>query len=103
MTTLFLLFVLLLVVRNLVGGGSRGWGGPPGLWGQRRMRGPWWLTGVNESDERDALHRRGAGTALQPAKVETPLEALQRRFAAGELSIEAYEREVGKLYGVRSP
>jgi hypothetical protein len=34
--------------------------------------------------------------------VETPLAALQRRFAAGELSMEQYEREVGRLYGVKN-
>ena len=33
---------------------------------------------------------------------ETPLEALQRRFAAGEITVETYEREVGRLFGVKA-
>lgn len=39
--------------------------------------------------------------ALPPQRVETPVEALQRRFAQGEITVEEYEREVGKVFGVR--
>ncbi len=31
---------------------------------------------------------------------ETPLEALQRRFAEGRITMEQYERELDKLYGL---
>jgi hypothetical protein len=34
--------------------------------------------------------------------VETPLESLQRRFAEGHMSVDQYEREVGRLFGLKS-
>jgi len=37
-----------------------------------------------------------------PPKAETPLESLQRRFAEGKIGVEHYEREVGRLYGLKS-
>ncbi len=38
-----------------------------------------------------------------PAPVaETPLEVLQRRFSQGEITVETYEREVGRLFGVKA-
>jgi hypothetical protein len=48
----------------------------------------------------DAAPRTDAGGAA-PARFETPLESLQRRFAAGELGVDEYEHEVGRLYGVK--
>lgn len=60
--------------------------------------------------ERQALRRGKAGCCgvqqsadpevqLRP---ETPLEALQRRFADGQISLDHYEREVGRIYGLKS-
>ena len=43
-----------------------------------------------------------AAPPAPPAPRETPLEALQRKFAAGHMSIEEYEQEVGKLYGLKN-
>ena len=43
----------------------------------------------------------GPSVRAGPARFETPLEALQRRFSAGEMGIDEYEREVGRLYGVK--
>jgi hypothetical protein len=40
-------------------------------------------------------------TSPEPV-AETPLESLQRRFSAGEITVETYEREVGRLFGVRA-
>jgi len=37
-----------------------------------------------------------------PPVAETPLESLQRRFSRGEITLEAYEREVGRLFGVKA-
>jgi hypothetical protein len=59
--------------------------------------------------ERDWERRSRGGEAvrsqqarpLPPTRVETPLEKLQREFAEGALTVEQYEREVGKLYGVQ--
>lgn len=36
-----------------------------------------------------------------PAPVETPLEKLQGQFARGDISVEQYERELNRLYGIR--
>ncbi|HKJ92543.1 MAG TPA: hypothetical protein VJ957_05200 [Longimicrobiales bacterium] len=48
------------------------------------------------SGERVPARRRAAsGTSS-----ETPLEALQRRFAEGRITMEQYERELDKLYGL---
>ncbi|MGH7500775.1 MAG: hypothetical protein ACREL7_03365 [Longimicrobiales bacterium] len=35
------------------------------------------------------------------ARVETPIEKLQRQFASDTITVEQYEHEVGKLYGVK--
>jgi hypothetical protein len=39
--------------------------------------------------------------APQPV-AETPLESLQRRFSRGEITVETYEREVSRLFGVKA-
>jgi hypothetical protein len=46
--------------------------------------------------------RAAVQSIAAPHKVETPLESLQRRFAAGEITVEHYEREVGRLYGLKA-
>jgi hypothetical protein len=38
---------------------------------------------------------------LPPARAETPVEKLQREFARGDMSVDEYERELNKLYGIR--
>jgi hypothetical protein len=43
----------------------------------------------------------GSGAAPARTIAETPLEKLQREFATGAITVEQYEHEVGKLYGVR--
>jgi hypothetical protein len=45
--------------------------------------------------------QREPAAPVTAARAETPEESLQRRFAAGAISIEEYEREVGKLYGLK--
>ncbi|MEJ2186025.1 MAG: hypothetical protein P8Z36_08815 [Gemmatimonadota bacterium] len=47
----------------------------------------------------------GSGVASRPRvparkPAETPLETLQRRFAEGHITMEQYERELDKLYGL---
>jgi len=65
---------------------------------------------LGETDRTERFRRRRArreesfpppAPPLPSQRVETPIEALQRRFAQGEITVEEYEREVGKLYGVR--
>jgi hypothetical protein len=36
-----------------------------------------------------------------PRVEETPLERLQGQFARGDISVEQYERELNRLYGIR--
>lgn len=47
--------------------------------------------------ERRAL-RRESQPAIPAAKPETPMEALQRRYVEGNLTVEQYEAELDKLY-----
>jgi hypothetical protein len=47
-----------------------------------------------------------AAPPLPPAPVqapvtETPLERLQARFARGDISVDEYERELNRMYGIR--
>jgi len=58
---------------------------------------------------RGRRNREAAGSGQRPELskpaapvVETPLESLQRRFAEGHMSVDQYEREVGRLFGVKS-
>lgn len=46
--------------------------------------------------------RREALASPVPPAPETPLESLQRRFAKGDITVEHYEREVGRLFGLKS-
>jgi hypothetical protein len=39
--------------------------------------------------------------ALPPPRAETPVEKLQREFARGDMSVDEYERELNRLYGIR--
>jgi len=73
-------------------------------------RGRWALHGWDRDQARDANQARDAkrpmpggraALASPAARVETPLEKLQREFADGTITVEQYEHEVGKLYGVR--
>jgi hypothetical protein len=61
--------------------------------------------------ERSHLHRRRHARVqglsddrmapLPPARAETPVEKLQREFARGDMSVDEYERELNRLYGIR--
>ncbi|MCI0432960.1 MAG: hypothetical protein L0271_04830 [Gemmatimonadetes bacterium] len=70
-------------------------------------RGRWALHGHDSESQRNARTVSRAGAAAPAAlrspatRVETPLEKLQRQFSTGEITVEQYEHEVGKLYGVR--
>jgi len=44
-----------------------------------------------------ALPRAPAAAPLN----ETPLERLQGRFARGDISVDEYERELNRMYGIR--
>jgi len=46
--------------------------------------------------ERHALEREQR--AMPAPKVETPMEALQRRYVEGEITVEEYEAGLDKLY-----
>ena len=50
-----------------------------------------------DRSERRAL-RRERQTALSAPKPETPMEALQRRYVEGSITVEQYEAELDKLY-----
>jgi hypothetical protein len=54
---------------------------------------------------REPLYRNPEPRQVTPPQrpvAESPLESLQRRFSEGEISVEAYEREVGRLFGVKA-
>jgi hypothetical protein len=53
---------------------------------------------------RAALERKAEPEQVAPSArvAETALESLQRRFSRGEISVETYEREVGRLFGVKA-
>lgn len=42
-----------------------------------------------------------AAPPLPPPVPETPVEKLQREFARGDMSVDQYERELNRLYGIR--
>ena len=51
------------------------------------------------ASERHALEREREKRRSMPApKVETPMEALQRRYVEGNITVEEYEAELDKLY-----
>jgi len=53
---------------------------------------------------REALQRNTERQQVSPPQpvAETPLESLQRRFSRGEITVETYEREVGRLFGIEA-
>jgi hypothetical protein len=57
-----------------------------------------------QAEERRALRReqralrRGVELPTAAPKVETPMEALQRRYVEGAITVEQYEAELDKLY-----
>jgi hypothetical protein len=91
MTFLIMMLVLVMILRNVGGGRYGSWTRMRWQWG--RME-PWWM------ERKDRLEAPPDVTAVAPHR-ETPLETLQRRFAAGAISVEEYEREVGKLFGLK--
>jgi hypothetical protein len=120
MMTVMLIFAAVFMVRRLLRRGPRMMG-PWGHWHRGRL-GPngWgWYSGDQGSWSGGGWGRAGGwggpvagpgaelnGPGAAPSqpvapRAETPLESLQRRFAAGEMDIDQYEREVGKLYGVK--
>ncbi|MEJ2218801.1 MAG: hypothetical protein P8099_19630 [Gemmatimonadota bacterium] len=77
--------------------------GASGSSGSRRLSGSgdgsdsWRLSGSPDRSRSRGPSRHGA-PARKPAK--TRLETLQRRFAEGRITMEQYERELDKLYGL---
>jgi hypothetical protein len=84
-----MMFILFLVVFGRIAGRVLGETERTGRFRRRRMR---W-------DDADSLPPQPE--SLPPTRVETPVESLQRRFAAGDITMEEYEREVGRLFGVK--
>jgi len=84
-----MMFILFLMVFGRIAGRVLGETERTGRFRRRRVR----------RDEAEPLAPRPE--SLPPARVETPVESLQRRFAQGEITMEEYEREVGRLFGVR--
>lgn len=112
MFTLFMILMVAWVVTRWVGGSRCGY--PRSM--DRARREGWGLEdgGVEADRQLSAgmsgrrsggrhAHRREADSRARGATVavETPLEKLQRQFASGAITVEQYEHEVGKLYGVR--
>ena len=100
MFTLLMILIVAWVVTRWIGAGSCGHDRSL----SRSRRDAWHLDDVSAEGERHLVSgNRGAGHARRsrPIAVETPLEKLQREFATGAITVEQYEREVGKLYGVR--
>ena len=106
----WLIFAAIIFFALRLSRGARcGWGGHA----RRRIEGR--ATGT-EGHERGPA-RLGAGDELgapqprarveparvrrvpeRPARQESPLEALQRRFVQGSMTVEEYERELDELY-----
>jgi hypothetical protein len=101
MVTLLVMIVFVMVVGRLAGAALCP--GPRSAAHRRRME----RRGDVSGDLRGALDElRGglsdAGEASpRPVVSETPLEKLQHEFARGDISIEQYERELNRLYGIR--
>lgn len=91
MTFLIMMAVLFIILRNLDGGRHNCFG--VRRWQSRRLN-PWWM------EHRDRLGAPPEVTRVAAPR-ETPLESLQRRFASGAIGVEEYEREVGKLFGLK--
>lgn len=71
---------------------------------RRARRESWRLDdGLGRTDQHltSGGHNRSGAAPARKIAVETPLEKLQREFATGAITVEQYEHEVGKLYGVR--
>jgi hypothetical protein len=101
MFTLLMILIVACVVTRWIGAGSCGRDRSLA----RSRRDAWRVEDVSAEGERHLVSsNRGApGHVGRPRTiaVETPLEKLQREFATGAITVEQYEREVGKLYGVR--
>jgi hypothetical protein len=91
MTFLIMMLVLVMILRNVSGG--RYMSSARTRWHGGRME-PWWM------ERKERLEAPQQDMRVAPPR-ETPLETLQRRFAAGAISVEEYEREVGKLFGLK--
>jgi len=87
MISLFMFVVFAIVIGRLAGASLRMTSRSE--WNRRRR------FGVDPPREPPPL------TPPPPAPVETPLEVLQRQFANGEMSVEQYERELNRMYGIR--
>jgi len=96
LSMILMVAIAVFVLRRVCGVGA--WRGA-GLRGMRWQGG--WGCGMRGMMGVDVLERAKPRAAPAP-RVESPLESLQRRFAAGTISVEEYEREVGRLYGVKS-
>ena len=107
MTMAFMILIVAWVVTRMLGSSCHS---ERGLRGRGRGRladaeSDRWLR--SGESPRPVSAREGVGVQRRPARhersvpVETPLEKLQREFASGALTIEQYEHEVGRLYGVR--
>jgi len=99
-TAMLLLIVVALVVGRCAGACLRVT--DRSRWHQLRRRGE--VAGLDSMRrDRTACCEPGQDEAMLPAsRAANPLEVLQRRFASGDISVEQYEREVGRLYGIRS-
>lgn len=90
MATLMVLLVFALVVGRIAGAALR-------------------VTSRSQWHLRRGAERRGERLPPEPpppelppaAPTETPLERLQRQFAQGDISVEQYERELNRMYGIR--
>lgn len=89
MVSLFMIVIFAMVVGR-VAGAALGVG-PRSHWHRRhRARMRHW-----------ALQEEAVAPVLPAPPPETPLEKLQRQFARGDMSVEQYERELNRMYGIR--
>ncbi len=65
--------------------------------GAAGSRGQARLASGGERDPSRSPRQRSARTAARATRRESPLEALQRRFVSGTLTLEQYEAELDKL------
>jgi len=84
-------FVVLIIVFARLRRRRRWWRHPGVVLWQGQPFGPWWL----HVPERDVLSAQRQVPA--PVKRETAFESLKKRYVAGQLSDEQYEREVDAL------
>jgi hypothetical protein len=101
MFTLLMILIVAWVVTRWIGAGSCGRDRSLA----RSRREAWRVEDVSAEGERHLVSGShgppGHVRRSRPIAVETPLEKLQREFATGAITVEQYEREVGRLYGVR--